>query len=389
MSHILARRRWLHAPAIVLLCCALLVAFVAPPASAAPAQQTGIPPEKIAALEAVLDRTIANPNIPGVMLHVIVEGQGSWAGARGVANRETGQPLGPNDRFRFASNTKIIVATVVLQLLEEGHLTLNDTVERWLPGLVPGGDGMNIRQLLTHTSGLPDYMDGPFMRMTRDDPGRIWQPEEMVQYALGKRRVFNPGASGRWFYSNTNYVLLGLIVERATGQSLEHEVQWRILDRIGMSQTNFDPGPEKAGTLVHGYAGWGDMSAANLSFAWAAGGIVSTPDEMARFGHALFGGKLLRPETFATMRGFVPVSADWARNNLVYGLGMMQKTLRAGGPDAVAATVWGHTGALNGYRSAVWFVPEYGITIVVAANQMSVDPSAIAAEAFRAVLIGK
>jgi D-alanyl-D-alanine carboxypeptidase len=354
----------------------------------ASAQSTGLAPEKIAALEAVLDRTIAQPNIPGVMIRVIVEGQGDWAGARGLSNRAENLPLGPNDRFRFASITKLLVATVALQLVEEGYLGLDDTLENWLPGTVPDGNVITVQQLLNHTSGLAEYMDNNFMRGIHAEPGRIWQPQELVHYALTKERLFAPGAPGHWSYANTNYILLGLIIERVTQQSLAHEIQWRILDRLDMDLTAFDPGEEKPGTLVRGYVGTQDSSAPNLSFAWAAGGIVSTPEEIARFGHTLFGGGLLKPETAALMRLFVPVSRDWSRDNLVYGLGMMQKTLCTCDESPFAANVWGHTGALNGYRSAVWFAPEYGITIVVAINQMSADPSAIAAEALRAVVTG-
>jgi D-alanyl-D-alanine carboxypeptidase len=338
----------------------------------------GVDPALAAALHSLLDQTIANPSVPGALLTVVIPGRGIWAGARGLADRSQGVPLAPDARFGLASISKMFVATVALQLVQEGWLSLDQTVEHWLPGLVPHGGQISVRMLLNHTSGLHDYLAEGFVRGVLNDRGRAWSPRELVAMSAGRHPYFAPGAPGRWRYSNTNYVLLGMIVEQVTHNSLAREVHQRIIDPLGLRQTFFQPDDPTDGNAMHGYEGRRELTAGlNMSFAWGAGNISSTAADLARFAQALFGGELLRPETLAAMQTFVGVDGAWGARDLTYGLGLMQNVL----PGAQPTLVRGHTGALVGYRASLWYLPERGITIVAAINQMKVDSDTLVVRA--------
>lgn len=334
-------------------------------------------------LELLLDQTVESSSIPGAVLYVNIPGKGMWLGARGLADKGRGIPMVPLDRFRIASVTKTFVATVVLQLMQEGWLTLDDTVERWLPGMVPNGNRMNIRHLLNHTSGIYDYLsDDGIINQTLANPGRRWRPEEIVAAAVSQRPYFAPGEPGRWRYSNTNYILLGMIVERVTGNPLVYEVRQRIINPLGLQNTFFDPEEIDAAGVAHGYVGNRDYTNMNMSFVWAAGGMVSTAEDLGRFVKALCEGALLKPEALATMHGFVDVQGAWGSTDLVYGMGLMQSVLHTETADPyVYGMVRGHTGALTGYRTAMWYLPNSGITIAASFNQMYADPNAMISDA--------
>ncbi len=354
---------------------------------------TDLAPELRGTLAGILEQTIANnPHVPGVVMYVHIPGQGMWAGARGVANHELGIPVVPLDRFRVASVSKTFVATVILQMVDEGMLSLDDTVERWMPGLVPNGEYITIRHLLNHTSGLYNYLEGPFVNAFMRDPARFWSQQEIVTYAMQSPPYFAPGEPGRWRYSNTNYVLLGMVVEHATGTSLGQQVRWRIIEPLGLHNTSFEPYEVAPYGIARGYLNRQDLSDINMSIVWSAGGVVSTAEDLGRFADALYRGGLLSPDALTEMHSFVGVDGSWGARHLVYGLGMMQDRMSIGPgldgqprPEA-QAIVRGHTGALTGYRSAMWYLPENGVTIVVFVNQMSYDPNTVVTAAMDAIL---
>jgi D-alanyl-D-alanine carboxypeptidase len=359
----------------VLLILLLAVLFAAP---ARPARaEGGFDPALAAALDSLLDQTVANPNIPGALLLVAMPGHDTWSSARGLADRDAGAALAPDTRFGAGSITKMFVATVALQLVQEGWLSLDQTVEHWLPGLVPGGDRIDVRMLMNHTSGLYDYLGEGFVQRMLNDRGRAWSPRDLVAVGVSRRPYFAPGAPGRWHYSNTNYVLLGLIVEQVTHHSLAHELRQRIIGPLGLRHTFFEPDEPPDSPAMHGYEKQRELTAGlNMSFAWGAGNLGSNAADLARFARALFGGELLRPETLAAMQSFVAPGA-WDAPNFSYGLGMMQYVLPAAQPTLGR----GHTGALVGYRVSLWYLPERGITIVAAVNQMTFDSDALAVRA--------
>ena len=210
----------------LLLLCALLTALVLAPAPAS-AADTGINPALAAALDQILTQTVASGKIPGAAMSVFVPGQGLWTGARGLADRNGSVALAPDALFDIASVSKLFVATVAMQLVQEGWLSLDQTVEHWLPGLIPHGDHIAVRHLLSHTSGLPDYLDEPFAEAALADHSRVWAPRELVSSVITRRPS---SAIGGWRYANTNFVLLGLIIEQVTHNSLTRELHQRIID---------------------------------------------------------------------------------------------------------------------------------------------------------------
>jgi D-alanyl-D-alanine carboxypeptidase len=172
--------------------------------------------------------------VPGAVL-LVRDGERTIRLAAGYGDLARRTPLRAGDRFRVGSETKTFVATVVLQLVGERKLSLADTVERWLPGLVPGGQKISVRQLLNQTSGLFDYAEDKVFERQLDNPTKVWAPRRLVAIATAHAPLFRPG--GRWSYSNTGYILLGLIVEQASGSSLGAELRERIFAPLRLRAT--------------------------------------------------------------------------------------------------------------------------------------------------------
>ena len=261
------------------------------------------------------------------------------------------------------------MAVVALQLVGEGRLRLDDTVEGRLPGLVPDGRRITIRDLLGHTSGLADYTAAPgFLARTVREPHRRWTPRELVRLALGLGPV---GPIGRFSYASTNYVLLGLVVERAAGRPLAEELRSRIIVPLRLTGTSFVTGAV-AGRQAHGYtpsqhdgvvgslATARDRAEDDASWAGAAGALVSTAPDLSRLFGALLQGRLLPPRLLALM-----LPATGAR----YGLGLAAFRTPCG--RAV-----GHTGNLLGVVSAVWSTADGRHRVVAMSNSYPLAPAA-------------
>jgi D-alanyl-D-alanine carboxypeptidase len=314
--------------------------------------------------------SVVDAGSPGALV-LVDDGSSRREQASGLAVLRGRVPLHARDRFRVGSITKTFVAVVVLQLVDEGRLELGDMVERWLPGLVPGGDRITVRELLGHRSGLADYAsNAKFLRQTVAQPRRRWTPREVVGVALAEGPAARPGE--RFVYASTNYVLLGMMVERVTGISLERQLRRRIFAPLGLENTSMAPGPRIPGRYAHGYApsehdgivgGLAtarDRSTVGTSWAWAAGAIVSTAPDLSRFLGAVLRGRLVPPGLLELMR---PVHG--AR----YGLGLAAFHTPCG-------TAIGHTGALLGTVSAVWGSPDGDRRVVAMSNSFPLSPSA-------------
>lgn len=336
-------------------------------------------PPLIGALEQALEQGLVEGKAPGTILYIAVPGRGMWMGARGLADRERGIPMTPYDRIRIASITKLFVATVAAQLVEEGWLPLNSTVEQWLPKLVPGGDRITIRQLMTHTSGVPDYLTDRFVDQVHADPSHLWTPLELVGAAL--QRPLRFAAGERWEYSNTNYILLGMVIEQVTHNTVEFEVRQRILKPLDLQRTDFDPPTSLLG-VARGYAGTTDYSDLNLSCAWAAGAMTATMEELGHFAQALFGGKLV---SLAMLQLMVKFEATGSLHPVGYGLGVMQDMLASKTLSDTTRLVWGHTGGLGGYRTVLWYLPKRGIVVTAAFNRYESDPNKVVVRVLEAL----
>ena len=331
----------------------------------------------------LLDRLVAT-GVPGALVLARTRGSETRA-ASGVASRRPSTPMTATARFRVGSVTKTFVATVALQLVAEGRLRLDEPVERRLPGLVPGGRSITVRDLLAHTSGLFDYTSDPEVLRRHGRAVELdWTPRRLVRLALSHPRVFRPPGSA-YAYSSTNYVLLGLVVERATGRPLGRELEGRLFRPLGLRATAFVPGSRIPGVHAHAYAppvhdgivsmhaAARDQSLRSASWAWASGAIVSSARDLATFFSALLGGRLLPRPLLAAMER--PTAPSHGR----YGLGLAIFPTPCG-------RVWGHTGNVLGYVTAVWNSRDGADQVVLMANAYPL--SAEAETAFRRVLVG-
>jgi D-alanyl-D-alanine carboxypeptidase len=270
----------------------------------------------------------------------------------GVADVRSGAPVHRDSRFRIGSMTKPFVATVVLQLVGERRAVLDAPVEHYLPGVVRGhgndGRAITVRQLLQHTSGLPDVLDHLSPEEILKDPLAHHDARDLVDIALAHPPTFRPGTG--WRYSNTGYLLAGMIIEEVTGRTYGEEIQRRVIGPLGLRET-YVPGDEPAipGPHPRGYARPGegaplmDITAINPSVAGASGGMISSGSDLNRFLDALVRGELLRPAEFREMTRTRPTGNPDGR---AYGLGLESRPLPCGG------LYWGHTGDMFGYETA-------------------------------------
>ncbi|MFF9345794.1 serine hydrolase domain-containing protein [Streptomyces sp. NPDC014734] len=350
------RRRWLL-PTAVAAC--LLMTGVGSASAAEPS------PADI--LQAGAQKGVAD-GYPGV-IGMVRRGDTAQYVHAGVGDRATKVPADPKAKFRIGSNTKAFISTVLLQLEGEHRLSLDDTVDRWLPGAVAanGYDGkkITIRQLLNHTSGLPDYLGSlqistPYFLNT--NPREVLPPQKLVD--IGLARQAPQSAPGEKFgYSNTNYVLAGMVIRIVTGSEPAAEVQRRIIEPLGLRDTDFPTeDPALYGNYLHGYVLRAilidDATVSNVQVTGNAGAIVSTLDDLATFSRALLGGELLAPAQLAELKTTVPVDAA---GNAGYGLGIEHVKLPCG------KSAWGHDGAVLGYFSE-WLTGEDGTEQVLHAN---------------------
>ncbi|MFI9117754.1 serine hydrolase domain-containing protein [Streptomyces venezuelae] len=267
----------------------------------------------------------------------------------GVGDLATGAKVPRDGQVRIGSNTKTFTAVVVLQLVGEGRIGLDEWVDTYLPGVVRGkgldGGKITVRQLLQHTSGIPDYgADISDEEMLH----RYFEPRDLVDVALKHGAEFEPGK--KWSYSNTNYVLAGLIVQKVTGRPLAEEIDRRIVRRIGLRHTYF-PGQGDRGIREAHPKGYHrmkkgeplrDVTRLDPSAGWAAGQMISTNSDLNRFFGELIGGdRLLREAQRKQMRTTVPI----AGTDFHYGLGLMKRPLSCGG------FYWGHGGDITGYET--------------------------------------
>ncbi|QOV38299.1 beta-lactamase family protein [Streptomyces ferrugineus] len=326
---------------------ALSLGLAAPALATAPAGD-GHQPTRDAMAAAV------EAGVPGVTA-TARDGHRTWSATEGVGNLKTGKPRSAADRYRVGSITKTFVATVLLQLEAEGKLSLDDSVEEWLPGLVRGnghdGSRITLRQLLNHTSGVFNYT-------ADDDFGRRYflkdgffehrydtkTPEELVALAMTHKPDFEPGTS--WNYSNTNYVLAGMVIEKATGRAYGDEVRERVIRPLHLSATSVPgtrvmvPRPSSRAYSKLAETATGptyDVTRINPSIAYSAGEMISNSTDLGRFYAALLRGKLLPREQLAEMTTTVPLD-----DTNGYGLGLMKTELSCG------VTVWGHGGGIHG-----------------------------------------
>ncbi len=325
-------------------------------------------------LENLTQRSLSKTLSPCAVLSVTTATGETWSGGVGFSNLSTRKATQPGDRFQIGSITKTFTATVILQLVQENKVNIDDKLSKWLAketkGIILNADRISIRQMLNHTSGIADYVSlSTYREAIKANPTKQWKPQEVINLVKGVESTNVPGK--KFSYSNTNYYLLGLVIERATGSTYVHEIQTRILEPLGMENTFVANQELVSGGYAHGYidlnengkidiAEGEDATKVNVSSFGAGGGMVSNTTDLSRFIQALFSGELLSPQTLILMK--TPPSLP----NAFYGLGIFKS------PVPEQKGWWGHNGATFAYSSTLFSDPQTGTTSVTLENTDSI-----------------
>ncbi|GAA1922798.1 serine hydrolase domain-containing protein [Streptomyces durmitorensis] len=324
-------------------------------------------------------------NAPGVTAQVR-DKHGTWNSAAGIGDLERRTPRGAHDRYRVGSITKTFVSTVMLQLVAEGELSLDDKVGRWLPGVVEGnghdGDRVTVRRLLNHTSGIydvlsdPGYQEKMFTEKFLAHRYDTWTPEQQVAIAMRHEPDFEPGEG--WNYSNTNYLLAGMIIKKVTGESYADEIKRRIIEPLGLDATSVPetdssmPQPSSRAYMKLSKAPdatFHDVTELNPSMAGSSGGMISDTADLNRFYTALLRGKLLPKKQLAEMKKTVVLDPDKPHDG--YGLGLVSRETSCG------TVVWGNGGDIQGSTSMTLVTERGGHALSANFNSLDGDLFAI------------
>ncbi|MFD4789105.1 serine hydrolase domain-containing protein [Streptomyces sp. NPDC058459] len=326
---------------------AMALSLLAVPAQAATGEKSAVatlPAPDTAGVDEVL-RTVRAQGAPAALARIDDQGRARLI-SRGVADRGTGRAVSTTDRFRIGSVTKTFSSVVLLQLADEGELDVDAPVNRYLPKLLPS-DAITVRHVLSHRSGLYDYTDDMFAQSVSGFEavrGKVFTYSQLVALSLKKPRVNAPGAA--YSYSNTNFVVAGMLIEKLTGRPVEEAYRNRIFSPLKLRDTFYvHPDTKIPGRFARGYltpdlAGDPLVDATGQTVSWAqsAGAVISTAKDLNTFLAALLGGRLLSAARLAQMERFTEVDATTA-----YGLGLRRRDLSCG------ISVYGHTGAVQGY----------------------------------------
>jgi D-alanyl-D-alanine carboxypeptidase len=315
----------------------------------------GLPTGK---MQALLDSSVSDGGVPGVIVAVDTP-SGYWIGAAGKADLLTGEPMRPDMQVRIASVTKMFTATLVMKLVEEERLSLDDSVEKWLPGIVPNGDNITVRMLLNHTCGLFDHEhSSEFWDRLLSEPRSVWSPGDVLNIVKSHDAEFAPGTA--WSYCNTGYYILGMIIETVTQSLVEEEMQRHFFTPLGMTRTSLTRDGAMSTPYAHGYS-WlqttgtiVDTSDWNFSWDWTAGAGVTTAEDMLKWTRALFARQVVSPETLQLMTTPVSPSTN-------YGYGIIITDL----PRAFS-----HDGSNPGTATQWLYLPDSGYTIFIALNRL-------------------
>ncbi len=327
--------------------------------------QTRAQDDAQSALDAILADYVSDDE-PGVVV-LVGYGDEKWTSARGLASLEDGTPLTPDDSFRIGSITKTFVGTLMMQLVEEGEIELDAPMSTYLTdeyiGQIENGDEITVRQLLTMQSGIFDYTESyEFEDAIYDDPTYAWTAEDVLQFVWGEEAYFAPGEE--FYYTNTNYILLELIINEVTDMSLTDALAAYIFEPVGMTHTYNEDGANMSTDIVQGYAYADDdnqidnVTFVNEGVGLGDGGIISTAADLDLFIRALLDGEILEDDSLAEMTDF------GAQSN--YGLGISLDSFED----------WqliGHDGATAGFQSSMHYDPESGLSIIVLTNNFDSD----------------
>ncbi|WP_329233186.1 beta-lactamase family protein [Streptomyces sp. NBC_01460] len=375
--------------AVALLVASALAPMAAFPATAGPAagaarhDEDGCPPDGFGAgLTARLDRTIEDvrkkAGVPGAVVGLWMPGKGCYVRATGVADKATGEPMAADSSLRIGSETKTFTVTALLELVDDGLIGLDDPISRYVRG-VPGGHRITLRHLAEMRSGLFPYTSDPgFIKALLSDPRRSFTPRETLAYGFKHANTFAPGK--QFQYSNTNLVLLGLVIEKISGHRLADFIHHRVLRPSHLRHTLFPQGAEFPEPHPRGYTdqtldgSTADATNWNPSWAWAAGAMISDLQDLRRWARIVATGTLLSPGTQAQRLRTLPTGFPGTS----YGLGIFE------------TNGWiGHNGSIPGYETVTVHLPARKATLVIMINTDiqtgGQEPSTLLARAITAV----
>ena len=316
--------------------------------------------ELVNLLKKVTDSIIQNTTVPGIVALVVDHKRGiDWLYTAGISDKETKAPMDSSYTFRIASNTKTFTGTVLLQLVDEGKLSLNDKLSKFFPGY-PKSDSITVSMLCNMTSGVFDYFSDPqFISSYTSDPYKVFSPQELAATAFANPYTNHPGS--QWNYSNTNTVILGMIIEQVTGNTLEREINNRILVPLNLAHTGFQssgrdfPGPHARGYYFPDINYYGEMTTPyDISRAWACGSMYSTPRDMQKFAERLVGGGFLSDSLQARRLSEMQCVGGLYGS---YGLCLLKN-----------GSFYGHGGSLWGFTSVMFHSNEKNCTIIICFN---------------------
>ena len=347
---------------IILLLLALFV-FIFPSCSSN-SDNTGsyyfLDENQIEKLDDTLDWAMEEYEVPGVIAGIFTEEEGSWLRLKGVSDVENNARMDTSYQFRIGSVSKTFIVTTILVMADNGTLNLDDTIDNYFPDF-PNGKNINIRQLCNNTSGIFDYLEDPYFNELHETaPLTKWTPQQLVEIGISHDPYFEPGMG--FHYSNTNHVLLGLIVEQLTGNSVEEEIDKNICQPLSLGKTKLPTSPYFNGSYCRGYMGLDDNGIfipapdVDPSGPWTAGAMTSNYDDMRVWGKALATGTLLSEEMHneqLTWCGFEVESNPYYH----YCLGVCKMG------DFI-----GHDGSIHGYNTSMYYLPAKKATIVIYTN---------------------
>jgi D-alanyl-D-alanine carboxypeptidase len=336
-------------------------------------------------MKAVTDSIIQNTQVPGIVALVVDHKRGiDWLYTSGYSDIVNKLPMDGSYIFRIGSNTKTMTGTVLLQLVDEGKVSLNDLLSKYYPAY-PQSDKITIAMLLDMKSGIFNYSeDMPvFMQSMMSNPARVWQPQELIDLGFSHNFYFEPGSN--FHYSNTNTFIIGKLIEKLTDNSLETEISNRIFQPLGLNNTRFLtwgvglPGNHGRGYEINNDNTYTDATELyDISWGWAAGSAYSTPRELQKYVEALVRGDLLSSslQQKRLTENFYGRPDLWS-GKISYGLGIMR-----------CGTFYGHGGDLAGCSSTMYHSNEKDCTVILYFNTQDDCPSALLFLRFMDILYG-
>lgn len=315
-------------------------------------------------LQSTLDAEVSQQGVPGFQVSIQTADGLTWSGVSGTTDPERKIPFRREHIIRVGSTTKTFTAVVILQLVDEGKLGLDDSLSKWFPDY-PNAAAITVRQLLSHRSGIFEILESPAVRFSLFIPSKRWQVQELVSIAAQEK----PHAQNEYYYSNTNYILLGMIAEQVAGQDMATLYRQNIFEPMGLHDTYFVPYGAAPQMFISGYdrdmlplPGLYELKPSSVSAAtaaYASGAMVSTADDLRMFYYGLFSGKLISAETLEEMTSFFPATDPGTPQLTGYGLGLFR--LNVGGEE-----VWASLGYFIGSTTMIAYSPsEHDIVAII------------------------